>query len=1070
MKYTVSKSDIQGKGLFAKQGYKKGEIIGLSHVDNKPTGTIGKYHNHSDKPTAVNIKKGNQRFLIANTDIPAGVEITTNYRRQPELEQPEDFKKFQKGGEENCEDGRCLETDQAQELLDKADELRYKSLGNTWDVTEKANPENQAPLNAKTIWEKKGVKSLESRLGVPNPANCMWAAGSGYQCVPELKGKLPLTPFESNDKFINAVNKGTTPFRRVDVTQDPNFATNDANILRPGDIINMKGPKTSHAMTFSHYREDGVPIFLDSNGEASNMGWNQGLIPGMVPGKNGVKGYVSRLDPEAVYKNEIKALEEKARTNPTYYEDGGSLELDLTPEQIQEYAEGGYIIEDISVPTLNHFDNGGEPKRKKERFVEGTYDPNETAGYILTEDEVVVPGEASAWGKARTQYKKQHPEEKFIERKKKQYLKRNPGLNKLYGVSMNNFPEDVETNFRNEYDYKTNTAVVKKVGRKEGWNPNKRDQYIDDLNDTQRSIVADSKYGSKLQAGYWNRALAGVQELGNTLLPGKPFKYNIPGLTKREQKEIRNDDFGAFEVFAPTDIPGVVTANFLKNRGLTTGSDYKDLPALYSGEKMSNVSDIEAMAFNPLTYYELPALPGAAAKMIRAGAKGLKALPGAVKASKESGLLSNTYKINPFAGRQGYKDVPKELPGSPNTAFFNDLPNSEIPQINPRTGLLQVNNTTMLSSTLPRKFVETHIPDFKSAEGLSEDMLPYLLPREELMKRYPFDYMSKDELIGQSFKSGLRKVEFPEEIPASFNTQEDIWARALGKPLPKRVSRASQEPKIYYDLNGDILDQPLKSGFINPFEIADAIIPNVDPFQVTQANSLLDFSPLNFIPIGKQLRTKGNAYRKFGNTLKYVQESKSLSPKGGILPRIGKKQIEAEGNWAALNEPWEKYPGAFTAEFDFKAPGSNLGYRNPSNRAGVLITDADKKTLPDIPLTDPGLSFHRRLPFSNRYIPIDKQKLLDNKFQMATQGAHLQSLAEKYGYGLAYAGLLGAMGNDEAIETYDKYTIDPVIKEAKKLLKLDSKKEKDGGVIEIELSDAELEEYIQGGYIIEKIQ
>jgi hypothetical protein len=639
---------------------------------------------------------------------------------------------------------------------------------------------------------------------------------------------------------------------------------------------------------------------------------------------------------------------------------------------------------------------------------------------------------------------------------------------------------------------------------------------------------------------------------------------------------------------------------------------------------MGNVSDIEAMAFNPLTYYELPALPGAAAKMVRAGAKGLKALPGAVKASKESGLLSNAYKLNPKALKEnpemylyrarpvgqdpdmnmaavlkakqdageelkwyqknllntqtspeilarekyhgqwfekdpsrlefyldpatrnfadsddieilrtkllrseadkfnvsqfddakvlsaspktefilpksnissaerfpesswqqliqedkafntphwfkGYKDVPKELPGSPNTAFFNDLPNSEIPQINPRTGLLQVNNSAMLSTPLPRKFVETHIPDFKSAEGLSEDMMPYLLPREELMKRYPFDYMSKDELIGQSFKSGLRKVEFPEEIPASFNTQEDIWARALGKPLPKRVSRASQEPKIYYDLNGDILDQPLKSGFINPFEIADAIIPNVDPFQVTQANSLLDLSPLNFIPIGKQLRTKGNAYRKFGNTLKYVQESKSLSPKGGILPRIGKKQIEAEGNWAALNEPWEKYPGAFTAEFDFKAPGSNLGYRNPSNRAGVLITDADGKTLPDIPLTDPGLSFHRRLPFSNRYIPIDKQKLLDNKFQMATQGAHLQSLAEKYGYGLAYAGLLGAMGNDEAIETYDKYTIDPVIKEAKKLLKLDSKKEKDGGVIEIELSDAELEEYIQGGYIIEKIQ
>jgi hypothetical protein len=236
-----------------------------------------------------------------------------------------------------------------------------------------------------------------------------------------------------------------------------------------------------------------------------------------------------------------------------------------------------------------------------------------------------------------------------------------------------------------------------------------------------------------------------------------------------------------------------------------------------------------------------------------------------------------------------------------------------------------------------------------------------------------------------------------------------------------------------------------KAGFLNPFELADEVVPNLDPFQVTTANSLLDLSPLNIVPIGKKLATKGNAYRKFGNTMKYVQESKSLSPKGGILPRIGKKQIEAEGNWAALNEPWEKYPGAFTAEFDFKVPGSNLGYSNPSSRAGVLITDASGKALPEIPLTDPGLSFHRRLPFSNRYIPIDKQKLLDNKFQMATQGAHLQSLAEKYGYGLAYAGLLGAMGNDEAVKTYNKYTIDPVIKEAKKLIKQDSKKYQDGG-------------------------
>lgn len=36
------------------------------------------------------------------------------------------------------------------------------------------------------------------------------------------------------------------------------------------------------------------------------------------------------------------------------------FELDLTPEEIEEYAKGGFIIEDISVPTLNHMQDGGQ--------------------------------------------------------------------------------------------------------------------------------------------------------------------------------------------------------------------------------------------------------------------------------------------------------------------------------------------------------------------------------------------------------------------------------------------------------------------------------------------------------------------------------------------------------------------------------------------------------------------------------------------------------------------------------------------------------------------------------------
>ena len=45
--------------------------------------------------------------------------------------------------------------------------------------------------------------------------------------------------------------------------------------------------------------------------------------------------------------------------NAKYYQDGGEyLELDLTPKEIEEYAKGGYIIEDISVPELTKAQKG----------------------------------------------------------------------------------------------------------------------------------------------------------------------------------------------------------------------------------------------------------------------------------------------------------------------------------------------------------------------------------------------------------------------------------------------------------------------------------------------------------------------------------------------------------------------------------------------------------------------------------------------------------------------------------------------------------------------------------------
>jgi hypothetical protein len=273
------------------------------------------------------------------------------------------------------------------------------------------------------------------------------------------------------------------------------------------------------------------------------------------------------------------------------------------------------------------YQKGGESRKIK--FQPGTYNTDEMAGYMIEEPEVIVSAQASPWGKARLAYQKRNPEEEFIEKKKRQYIRQsNKGLNKFFGINTENFNPDVEQNFRDEYDYNTNTAAVREVARQEGWNPNKRKEYVDDLNETQRQIVANSKYGSKLQPNYWDRSLAGLQELGNTLVPGQPFKYNIPGLTKAEQKQMREDPISALEIFAPANTLGQNIANYVKNTGLSTGSDYKELPGFGSGESMPNVTDADAMGLDPiqmaLSIYSGAQLPALATQLPGLISKGVK--------------------------------------------------------------------------------------------------------------------------------------------------------------------------------------------------------------------------------------------------------------------------------------------------------------------------------------------------------------------------------------------------------------------------------------------------------------
>jgi len=404
----------------------------------------------------------------------------------------------------------------------------------------------------------------------------------------------------------------------------------------------------------------------------------------------------------------------------------------------------------------------------------------------------------------------------------------------------------------------------------------------------------------------------------------------------------------------------------------------------------------------------------------------------------------------------------------------------------------------------------------------------FLYPRRtNLIKAVPEELKNFEEVLPNGYKTNMYS---PNGIPFSYNSTqfaskpyqyiEDQINAVTGHDMPltykfnqelgwnQNVPMHNWTQKQFApnkglgkfnakELPGSPNSTPVQSGMLNPFAIADQLVPKISPYKFAtigmpvEGLGYMSGSPLNVLPFyGKKMGAEGQAFRKFGNSMADVIKTKTLSPAGGSRFRIGKDQIVKEGNWAAPNKFDENYPGVFGAIFDPKVAGSNLDYRSIINRNGVLVTDKAGNYLPEIPLSEPGMSFHRRLPFSNRYVPIDKEKLMNNKFQLATQGSHLQSLLEKYGVGLGVAaGASAISGNKKPLQTYNKYTIDPLIKASKPYLKgiNDFKNELQntyennirrkerynvGGNIEAwedELDEDEIERLKKAGYIIEEL-
>jgi hypothetical protein len=212
-----------------------------------------------------------------------------------------------------------------------------------------------------------------------------------------------------------------------------------------------------------------------------------------------------------------------------------------------------------------------------------SYDPNylnqnttkasdeEALGRLLqskTLDEVAVTGEKLSWQKYQDEYEKSNPRGEYLEKRKKNYLKSHPGLNRAMGVTMNNFPEDALARFNDKYNKERNTYALQKFVIKDlDEDLDNRGQWIDDVQKSQGlyNMALNSKYGYNLKPNIFSRTLAGAEKLVDWIPGVDPFldwatgknRYNNI-LTEQEQKDVTGWDALAF-----TEYPGQVLANMI---------------------------------------------------------------------------------------------------------------------------------------------------------------------------------------------------------------------------------------------------------------------------------------------------------------------------------------------------------------------------------------------------------------------------------------------------------------------------------------------------------------------------
>jgi len=246
----------------------------------------------------------------------------------------------------------------------------------------------------------------------------------------------------------------------------------------------------------------------------------------------------------------------------------------------------------------------------------------------------------------------------------------------------------------------------------------------------------------------------------------------------------------------------------------------------------------------------------------------------------------------------------------------------------------------------------------------------------------------------------------------------------LAKFIPEKAPNVPSAPSTGGgNLNAGFSPE-LIQGAIGPKNkvIANIADKSYMPFLNKAMNRI---SPLNWVPgYGKKLE---GAIKPLGNVIGNSIENGKLVESKSLFNKA--KGLVKKGPDADLTTKVGKTNASdiYSAKIDGSVDGSKIGLGS-ANQQGFIGRNFRKgnasypiqnnwgTSVKQVPLTDAGVSLNRRLPFSNRYVPIDKEKLMNNKFQWATTGAGLQKAGEKFGAAALTTGIgAGAIAGS----TYD---------------------------------------------------